>query len=339
MRKAIELAEKGLGSVSPNPLVGAVLVHNGRIIGEGFHQEFGGPHAEVNCINNVKKEDKHLIAESTMHVTLEPCSHHGKTPPCCDLIIAQQIKNVVIGSKDPFVAINGRGIEQLRKAEVEVVMSDLERECRFLNRRFLTFVEKKRPYIILKWAESKDGFIAPKGNTSYWLSSDESKVLSHKWRTEEVAILVGYNTALKDNPRLTVRLHNGKNPTRIVIDKSNTLPKFLNLFDNSVPTLVFNEISNETIGLTQFVKVDFKHSFFAQFFEVLVSKSIQSVIIEGGTKTHQLFMESNFWDEARVIKTSVEFGDGLSAPNINCESNSTCYYNGDKLELFYNSQS
>jgi diaminohydroxyphosphoribosylaminopyrimidine deaminase/5-amino-6-(5-phosphoribosylamino)uracil reductase len=237
------------------------------------------------------------------------------------------------------VAINGRGIEQLRKAEVEVVMSDLERECRFLNRRFLTFVEKKRPYIILKWAESKDGFIAPKGNTSYWLSSDESKVLSHKWRTEEVAILVGYNTALKDNPRLTVRLHNGKNPTRIVIDKSNTLPKFLNLFDNSVPTLVFNEISNETIGLTQFVKVDFKHSFFAQFFEVLVSKSIQSVIIEGGTKTHQLFMESNFWDEARVIKTSVEFGDGLSAPNINCESNSTCYYNGDKLELFYNSQS
>ena len=286
MRKAIELAEKGLGSVSPNPLVGAVLVHNGRIIGEGFHQEFGGPHAEVNCINNVKKEDKHLIAESTMHVTLEPCSHHGKTPPCCDLIIAQQIKNVVIGSKDPFVAINGRGIEQLRKAEVEVVMSDLERECRFLNRRFLTFVEKKRPYIILKWAESKDGFIAPKGNTSYWLSSDESKVLSHKWRTEEVAILVGYNTALKDNPRLTVRLHNGKNPTRIVIDKSNTLPKFLNLFDNSVPTLVFNEISNETIGLTQFVKVDFKHSFFAQFFEVLVSKSIQSVIIEGGTKTY-----------------------------------------------------
>lgn len=339
MRKAIELAEKGLGSVSPNPLVGAVLVHDGRIIGEGFHQVFGGPHAEVNCINSVSKEDKHLIAESTMYVTLEPCSHHGKTPPCCDLIIAQQIRKVVIGSKDPFVAVNGRGIEQLRKAEVEVVMSDLESECRFLNRRFLTFVEKKRPYIILKWAESKDGFIAPKGNTPYWLSSDESKVLSHKWRTEEDAILVGYNTVLKDNPKLTARLHKGKNPTRIVIDKRNTLPKSLHLFDNEVSTIVFNENLDEVVGNTEYITVDFKHSFFDRFFEVLVSKSIQSIIIEGGTKTLELFMENNFWDEARVIKTSIELGDGLSAPHINCEPNSSYYYNGDKLEIFYNSLS
>lgn len=340
MQRAIILAEKGLGGVSPNPLVGAVLVHNGRIIGEGYHQQYGGPHAEVNCVNSVSSEDKHLISDSTMYVTLEPCSHYGKTPPCCNLIIAQQIKKVVIGSLDPFEAVNGSGKAKLKDAGVEVIMSDLEKECRFMNRRFLTFVEQKRPYIILKWAESKDGFIAPKTNNPYWLSSHESKILSHRWRTEEDAILVGYNTALKDNPKLTARLYDGKNPIRIVIDKRKSLSRFLHLFDNLVSTLVFNEVINETIGLTQFVKINSEDSFFKQFFEVLVSKSIQSVIIEGGTKTLQLFLDNNFWDEARVIKTSVELGDGLKAPEIVNKANAYDYINqsaeGDILTYRFN---
>ena len=246
LNQCIEIARLGIGSVSPNPMVGSVIVYKGEVIGEGYHEKYGSDHAEVNAINSVK--DKSLLSKSTLYVNLEPCSHFGKTPPCSDLIIKYKIPKVVIGCMDTYSEVDGTGIDKMRNAGIEVKVGIVEKLCRDLNKRFFTFHEKKRPYIILKWAESKDGFIAPKNQKEpFWMTSNKSKKLVHKWRSEEDSVLVGRITAEKDNPSLTVRESTVKNPIRLVIDKNLKLSKNLNLFNSESKTIIFNEIKSDNL--------------------------------------------------------------------------------------------
>ena len=336
MQRCIELAEKGLGSVAPNPMVGAVLVHEGRIIGEGFHEKYGEAHAEVNCLQSVKTEDRHLIASSTLYVSLEPCSHYGKTPPCSLLILENNIPKIVIGAKDSFEKVNGKGIEQLRNAGREVIVGVLEKECKWQNRRFNTFQQQNRPYIILKWAESQDGFIAPIGNTKYWLTNDFSKQLVHRWRTEEPAIMVGYNTVMADNPQLTARLWKGKNPIRIVVDQHCTLPKTQQIFSTDGELLLFNALHEERVENVSYCKIDFTQSIIPQVLQTLHKKGIQSVIVEGGQKILNLFIEANVWDEARVFRTQVELQNGIEAPTLLFPPSHEEGIDTDKLVTYYN---
>ena len=334
MKRCIELASKGIGHVSPNPLVGSVIVYNGKIIGEGYHQNYGKEHAEVNAIASVK--DKSLLPKSTLYVNLEPCSHFGKTPPCANLIIEHKIPKVVIGSIDSFSEVSGKGIDRMKKAGIEVVVGVLEKESRELNKRFFTFHEKKRPYIILKWAESKDGYIAPKNQTApFWMTSSESKKIVHKWRAEETAILVGRVTAQKDNPSLTVREVEGKNPIRIVIDKDLKLSTDLNLFNNDAKTIVFNAIKSEENDTNRFIKIDF-NILIKSILHELYKQNIQSVIIEGGSKTIQSFIDENMWDEARIFTTKKELKDGVKAPNIEGKISIKEEISGDVLEILFN---
>ena len=314
MKKCLELAKKGIGHVSPNPMVGCVVVFNDQIIGEGYHQEYGTAHAEVNTIASVK--DKSLLSKSTLYVNLEPCTHFGKTPPCCNLIIEHKIPKVIIGCGDTFSAVSGKGIEKMENEGIEVVVGILEKKSRELNKRFFTFHEKKRPYIVLKWAESKDGFIAPKNQTApFWMTSDESKELVHKWRAEEDAILIGRITAQKDNPYLTVREVNGNNPIRIVIDKELHLSSALNLFAGAAKTIIFNAVKTEEIDSNYFIKVDF-NNLIESILEELRQQNIQSIIIEGGSKTLQSFIDTNMWDEARIFTANKKLSDGVKAPII-----------------------
>ena len=334
MKRCIELASKGISHVSPNPLVGSVIVYNGKIIGEGYHQNYGKEHAEVNAISSVK--DKSLLPKSTIYVNLEPCSHFGKTPPCANLIIEHKIPKVVIGSIDSFSKVSGKGIDRMKNAGIEVEVGVLEKESRELNKRFFTFQEKKRPYIIIKWAESKDGYIAPKNQTEpFWMTSSESKKLVHKWRAEETAILVGRVTAEKDNPSLTVRDVEGKNPIRIVIDKDLKLSTDLNLFNNDSETIVFNAIKSEKNDTNRFIKIDFSNLIKSTLNE-LYKQNIQSLIIEGGSKTIQSFIDENMWDEARIFTTKKELKDGVKAPNIKVEIISKEEISGDVLEILFN---
>jgi diaminohydroxyphosphoribosylaminopyrimidine deaminase/5-amino-6-(5-phosphoribosylamino)uracil reductase len=245
IRRCLELAGLGKASVSPNPMVGAVVVMDTVIIGEGYHQQYGGPHAEVNAINqviNTFSDYADLLDQSILYVSLEPCAHYGKTPPCADLIIKHKIPNVVVGCRDPFDAVNGKGIEKLRDAGINVEVGILEEECKWFNRRFFTRIQKRRPYIILKWAQTADRFFAPDNDTQHWITGEESRKLVHQWRSEEDAVLIGKNTALIDNPQLNVRYRQGKSPKRIVIDRRLELNNNLNIFDQSVDTLVFNEV-------------------------------------------------------------------------------------------------
>lgn len=316
--RCLQLAENGLGRVAPNPLVGAVIVANDKVIGEGFHSFYGGPHAEVNAINSV--EDKSLLIQSTLYVNLEPCAHHGKTPPCADLIIEKKIKRVVISHPDPFEQVSGKGIEKLKNAGIEVKVGILEKESRFLNRRFLTFYENKRPYVILKWAETADGFIdiiRSSGSLSKptWITDEYARTFVHKWRSEEQSILVGTNTAMLDNPKLNVRDWKGKNPIRMVIDNNLRLPGNLSLFDKSLPTIVFNTKVNEDKTNLQYVKIDFEN-LVPEILAYCYSNKIQSVIVEGGTRLLETFILSRLWDEARVFKANVNFGEGIKAPKI-----------------------
>jgi diaminohydroxyphosphoribosylaminopyrimidine deaminase/5-amino-6-(5-phosphoribosylamino)uracil reductase len=247
LQRCIELARLGIGYVSPNPMVGAVIVHNDIIIGEGYHQKYGQAHAEVNAVNdalNRHNNAEELLRESTIYVSLEPCAHYGKTPPCSDLIIKHHIPTVVIGCRDQFAQVNGRGIEKLQEAGIDVITGIMEQECFELNKRFFTRIQKQRPYIILKWAQTQDGFFAPDDGTQYWITGPESRKLVHKWRSEEDAILVGKNTALIDNPQLNVREWEGRSPKRVLIDRRLELSKDLHVFDQLVETLVFNEIKN-----------------------------------------------------------------------------------------------
>ena len=329
MRRCIELAKNGLGTTYPNPLVGSVIVYNNKIIGEGWHKKSGEPHAEVNAVNSVK--DKSLLKKSTIYVSLEPCSHFGKTPPCCDLIIENEIPNVVIGTVDPNIKVAGNGIKKLIDAGKNVIVGVLEAECMELNKRFFIFHLKKRPFVILKWAESQDGFIAPMKNIRkeqkpVWITNEFSRQLVHKWRSEEQAILVGTNTVIDDNPKLDVRDWEGNSPIRIILDQNNRIPKDKHIFDNKVKTIIFSNLANaNTEENTTFEVIDFEQNLAQQILKVLYKHKIQSVIIEGGLQTLQTFINENLWDEARIFIGNSCFGNGTKAPIIalkNIEKNS-----------------
>ncbi len=316
MSRCLELAALSIGHVAPNPMVGAVLVYEGRIIGEGYHEQYGKAHAEVNCLSSVEEQDKHLIADSTIYVSLEPCAHHGKTPPCADLIIANNIKCVVVGSHDPNPLVAGKGIMKLRDAGVEVIENVLKHECDFLNRRFITYHTCQRPYIILKWAQSADGFFAPDGDRQLWLSNEYSRKFSHRWRTEEDAILVGTKTALIDDPQLTARLWDGRNPVRILIDLDLKVPAESKIFDDEALTMVYNSVREGLEFGTVYVKVKNDETLLQQIASDLYRRHIQSIIIEGGAYTLIQFIAAGFWDEARVFTSPTVLGSGIKAPKI-----------------------
>tara|TARA_R110001592_G_scaffold125325_4_gene335239 strand:- start:1600 stop:2703 length:1104 start_codon:yes stop_codon:yes gene_type:complete len=366
MNRCLLLAKKGLGNVAPNPMVGCVIVHNNKIIGEGYHQKYGESHAEVNAINSVT--DKALLKESTLYVNLEPCAHFGKTPPCANLIVEHKIPKVVIGCIDSFSEVAGKGIEKLKSVGTEVLVGVLEKECLELNKRFFTFHNKKRPYIILKWAETSDGFIdvdrsvianieernmkqssqikdcfAPRafGNRNddkvdNWITTPLSKKLVHKWRSEEPAIMIATNTALNDNPKLNVREWAGKNSLRIVLDLHNRLPQHLNIFDNTIPTLIFTAIELENQSNIEFCKIDATKNIVNQVLENLYKRNIQSVIIEGGKQLLQSFIDNNTWDEARVFVGEKQFTKGLTAPKLNKVPKFKQNISTDILSIYYN---
>ncbi len=315
MSRCIQLAKLGAGNVAPNPMVGAVLVYNDKIIGEGYHQQYGEPHAEVNCIKNVSDENKPLIEKSTMYVSLEPCSHFGKTPPCSDLIIQQKIKKVVIGCRDIYEEVDGKGIERLRNAGVEVITGILENESRELNKRFFTFHSKNRPYIILKWAQSANGKIGLE-NERVFISNNYSNRLVHKWRREEAGILVGKNTVLKDDPALTNRLWKGKNPVRIVIDPKLELATSSKVFNDEAKTIIYNLSKNASEGNIEYIELG-KNDFLKKMLASLYENNIQSVLVEGGAKTLQSFINEDLWDEARVITNrELIIEEGINAPEM-----------------------
>ncbi len=315
MQRCFELALEGAGSVAPNPMVGAVLVYNNRIIGEGFHEKYGEAHAEVNCIKSVSVSDHHLIQESTLYVSLEPCAHYGKTPPCSQLIIDHHIPKVVIACSDPFLEVNGKGIEKLKEAGIEVVLKVLEEEAKELNKRFFVFHQFKRPYIILKWAETANHFIASDTKERLLISNELSNRLVHRWRSEETAIMVGTNTALNDNPTLTNRLWTGKNPIRIVIDQHLKVPTTYHLLQNEAVTIVFNDLKNETDEQLIYAQLDFNKNIIEQIMSYCYTYPIQSILVEGGAKLLQSFIDSGIWDEARIIQNeSLNIEAGLVAP-------------------------
>jgi diaminohydroxyphosphoribosylaminopyrimidine deaminase/5-amino-6-(5-phosphoribosylamino)uracil reductase len=319
MNRCLDLAGLGLGFTAPNPLVGSVIVHQGSIIGEGYHREYGGPHAEVNAVNSVS--DKSLLSGSILYVNLEPCSHTGKTPPCADMIIRCGIRHVVIGMSDPNPLVAGKGIGKLESAGIRVTRNVIPAQCQFLNRRFFTFHTRKRPFVILKWAQTADGFmdILRDGNKPAepnWISNEISRMIVHEWRSEEQAILVGTNTAALDNPRLNVREWPGNSPIRLVIDRKLKLPGNLHLFDNSCRTLVFNELLDKVEQETHFVRLDFNHDIIRQLLDCLYHLGIQSLMVEGGRTLLESFLARDMWDEARVFTGVKRFGSGISAPLI-----------------------
>ncbi len=335
MERCVALAQRGIGHVAPNPMVGCVIVHKDNIIGEGYHMKYGEAHAEVNAIKSV--QDKALLSHSTLYVNLEPCSHYGKTPPCCNLIIENKIKRVVIGSNDPNPLVAGKGISLLLNAGIEVRTKVLKKECDFLNRRFLKFHIKKAPYVILKWAESADGYIAPLDSKQVWLSGTESKTLSHQWRTQEQAILIGRKTAEIDNPQLTARLFKGKNPLRVLIDSKNKLERNLNVFNEESNTLVFNSSIDKNEKNLRFIKIDFNSSVVEQILNHLYAMKIISVIVEGGADTLRHFIDENRWDEARIIKTEKVIDSGILAPVLPFATGKHTMVGSDKLEVVLNS--
>ncbi|MDT8414715.1 MAG: bifunctional diaminohydroxyphosphoribosylaminopyrimidine deaminase/5-amino-6-(5-phosphoribosylamino)uracil reductase RibD [Flavobacteriaceae bacterium] len=320
IRRCIEIAQNGLGTTYPNPLVGAVIVYNHQIIGEGWHRKAGEPHAEVLAINAVKKPE--LLSKSTLYVSLEPCSHFGKTPPCADLIIEKGIRKVVIGSVDPNKKVAGRGIKKLLEAGCEVHVGVLESACSQLNKRFFAFHLNKRPYIILKWAESTDGYIAPMHRNEprpVWITSAQSRQLVHKWRTEEQAILVGTQTVLADNPKLNARTWTGNAPVRVVIDRNLRVPKSMSVWDQSQKTIF---IVDQNLDLENpnshiiFETIDFSGNVPHQIANILYSHGLQSVIVEGGAKTLQSFIDAELWDEARIFTGNTCLQDGISTPKF-----------------------
>jgi len=317
IKRCFQLAENGLGQVAPNPLVGCVIVHNDKIIAEGFHQNYGENHAERNAILRVK--DENLLKDSTLYVNLEPCSHFGKTPPCADFIIEKKIPKVVVANLDSNPEVGGKGIERLRNAGIEVITGVLEDEGRFLNRRFFTYIEKKRPYIILKFAQSLDGFIYNENDR--WITNDAMRNLVHKWRSEESAIMVGTNTVLVDNPQLNVRAYFGKNPLRITFDKNdsstslNNQSKNLRFFDNSQPTKIY-----ETTDLLEILND-------------LHSQKTQALIVEGGAKLLQNFIDKNLWDEARILTGNKYLHNGLKAPEIQGKEIFSTSIEGDNVQI------
>ena len=340
MQRCLELAALGAGSVSPNPMVGAVIVHDDKIIGEGYHQKYGEAHAEVNAVKMVI--DRHgnyadLLKQATIYVSLEPCAHYGKTPPCADLIIKHQIPKVVVGCRDPFPQVDGKGIEKLQAAGIEVTIGVLEKECQWLNRRFFTRVQKQRPYIVLKWAQTADGFFAPADGTQHWITGPEARKLVHQWRAEEDAILVGKNTVLADNPQLNVRYAEGKSAKRVVIDRRLELNKTLNVFDQSVETLIFNAVKTDIDGKNKYIALEDFDRFVPQYILFqLYLQDIQSVIIEGGAHTLNSFINAGLWDEARIFTGSSVLKDGIKAPVVSGTNTGESAVGANSLQIFTN---
>jgi diaminohydroxyphosphoribosylaminopyrimidine deaminase / 5-amino-6-(5-phosphoribosylamino)uracil reductase len=333
MQRCIQLAMNGSGFTAPNPMVGSVIVHNDTIIGEGWHKEYGKEHAEINALSSVK--DHSLLSESTLYVNLEPCSHYGKTPPCSDAIIKSGLKKVVIGMQDPFSEVNGRGISRLKEAGIEVVSGVEETACRKLNKRFITFHEKQRPYIILKWAESADGFIGRPGERVK-VSNDYTQVLVHRWRSEEVGIMVGTTTVLNDNPRLDARFWNGRNPVRITIDRELKLKEDLNIFDGSQPTLIFTYKEKESGNNCSFITLKRNENELIQIMQFLYGHNLQSVLVEGGSILLNTFINNAVWDEARVIHAPVTLNSGITAPAFDHSVSHSEKSGDDVINFYYN---
>jgi diaminohydroxyphosphoribosylaminopyrimidine deaminase/5-amino-6-(5-phosphoribosylamino)uracil reductase len=331
MQRALELAALGRGLVSPNPMVGCVIVHDGKIIGEGWHRKYGEGHAEVNAVNSI--EDDSLLSEATCYVTLEPCAHHGKTPPCADLLISKKVKRVVIAAVDSNPLVGGQGIERMSAAGIEVETGCLEQEALALNVRFFTLIEKKRPYIILKWAETADGFVARGNFDSKWISNEYSRSLVHQLRAEEDAILVGKNTALYDNPSLNVRSWVGNNPLRILIDRNLSLGTDLSLYDQSIPTLIYNCQKNEQQRQLEYVKLE-EGDFIKSLVKDLGQRKVQSLIVEGGATIINAFIDAGLWDEARVFSSETIFGEGVKAPQLQGYLASETDVMGDRLRVY-----
>ncbi|RZK17428.1 MAG: bifunctional diaminohydroxyphosphoribosylaminopyrimidine deaminase/5-amino-6-(5-phosphoribosylamino)uracil reductase RibD [Flavobacterium sp.] len=321
MQRCLEIAELGMGEVSPNPMVGCVIVHNDIIIGEGYHRKFGEAHAEVNAVHavfsNYPETADSLLSDSTVYVSLEPCAHFGKTPPCADLLIKHKVKKVIIGNTDPFIDVNGKGITKLKEAGIEVISGILEDKCTELNRRFFTRVNQQRPFIILKWAETANGYFAPKNTLQEWISGPLAKKLVHKWRTEEDAVLVGKYTAIYDNPQLTTREWQGNNPIRIVIDKKLQVPVTHHVYNDVSKTLVFNEVKTIVEKNIHYIQMEDMQYYLPQKIAFqLYLMDIQSVIIEGGANLLSQFITAGLWDEARVFNSATSWQEGIQAPNI-----------------------
>lgn len=336
MQRCFDLALQGSGKVAPNPLVGAVIVYDGRIIGEGYHAQYGGPHAEVNAINSVEKSDAALIQLSRLYVNLEPCSHTGKTPPCTNLIIEKKIPEIIIGMQDPNPLVAGKGIEQLKQAGCQVNTGVLQSAAAHLNRRFLIWMKKKRPYIILKWAQTMDGFIG-KENREVSISHHYSNTLVHKWRSEEAAILVGTNTAMTDDPQLDSRHWNSINPVRMVLDRNLQLPDTLHLFDGSIPTVVFTAQQKTNTRQADYVTINFEEAVIEQLLTKIYERNFQSVLVEGGQQLLQSFINSKLWDEARIIVAPELSGSGVPAPAVEAIPFSKEYLGHDELIIQYQS--
>ncbi|MBT3559749.1 MAG: bifunctional diaminohydroxyphosphoribosylaminopyrimidine deaminase/5-amino-6-(5-phosphoribosylamino)uracil reductase RibD [Flavobacteriaceae bacterium] len=324
--RCIELGKLGIGNTYPNPSVGSCIVYNNKIIGEGYTSRPGKNHAEINAINSVKIKSQ--LKESTLYVTLEPCSHHGKTPPCTNEIIKNKIPRVIIGTLDPHTEVSGKGIKQLEEAGIEVVLGVLENKCKDHHKRFLTFINKKRPYIILKWAETNDGFIAPKTKNKIkpvWISNRHSRQLVHKWRSEEQCLIVGRKTISEDNPKLTTRDWDGRDPIVVIISKDNNLNNNSNIFNSKAEKII---ISNELI--------DFKKPIGNQITNLLYNRNIISAIVEGGVQTLQTFINENLWDEIRKFKSPLNFKNGTKAPIVNINPRNKTLIVQDKLLVIYN---
>jgi diaminohydroxyphosphoribosylaminopyrimidine deaminase/5-amino-6-(5-phosphoribosylamino)uracil reductase len=338
MQRALELAKHGQLHVSPNPMVGCVIVYQGEIIGEGYHTAYGKPHAEVNAIASVK--NKELLKESTLYVTLEPCSHFGKTPPCADLIIENKIPHVVVAVLDPNPKVQGNGIEKLKKAGCKVETGILEKEAKELNKRFFCFHERKRPYIILKWAQTLDGFLdcnerGRKNRENYWITNDYLRYKVHQWRAEEDAIFAGANTILHDNPQLNVRYSAGKNPVRATFFSKLTNTNF-HIFDNSQMSIIFNLDEEEQRENTCFYKLTDKNNIWQEIIPKLYELKIQSLLVEGGQNTLQQLIDLNLWDEARILIGNTCFGSGLKTPHFPFIPEEIENVGGDKVLFFEN---
>ncbi|MFZ4399836.1 MAG: bifunctional diaminohydroxyphosphoribosylaminopyrimidine deaminase/5-amino-6-(5-phosphoribosylamino)uracil reductase RibD [Bacteroidales bacterium] len=338
MLRCLELAKKGFSNVAPNPMVGCVIVHENKIIGEGFHRKYGEAHAEVNAIHSVI--NKELLTEATVYVNLEPCSHYGKTPPCADLLIKYQVKEVVIANTDPNPLVAGKGIEKLKNAGIKVITGVLEEEAKILNKRFFCYFTKNRPYIILKWAKTLDGFMdidrsVPGSNINNWITNNELKILVHKWRTEEAAIIVGTNTAINDNPRLNIRNWNGNQPLRLVLDENLILAETLNLFDKQHPTVVFTSLNRTNSHNISYQTINFCKDPIQQILNYLYEVKITSLIVEGGRELLQSFINQELWDEARILTGNKTFTKGLKAPEIKGISISDEKINKDRLKIIY----
>ncbi len=335
MQRCIQLAKNGFGNTYPNPMVGAVIVYEHKIIGEGWHKKAGEPHAEVNAINSVK--DKNLLKKATIYVTLEPCSHFGKTPPCCDLILANEIPNIVIGTTDPFEKVAGTGIQKLKEAGKNVIVGILEQECNELNKRFFTFHTKKRPYIILKFAQTADGFIAPMEKNlqePFWISNPISRQKVHQWRAEEQAIFVGTRTVLNDNPKLNIRDWTGTPPIRIVLDRTGKISDAFAVKNNLQKTIILTENSQlQSSENTVYEPIKFDKNLVFEVCNILYRYEIQSVIIEGGAQTLQTFITENLWDEARIFSSKTFLKEGIKAPKINGKTIHTEQILNDTLEI------